>query len=410
MAQVHDIDRKLIERTRAWLLGQRQADGSWLPESHVPSGTPGSGLTGETLARLSATAYIAWAVFQDPGAAAQGELTRGFILAHKPQVIHDPHTLALVCNALLALDPTGRDALPYLDRLEALKHVSADGKRNWWEQGGNGRTTFYGSGRSGNVETTSLAALALLRSGTHPASARAVLGWLVQERDAIGTWHSTQATVLALKALLAGTEAPAEDRERRLEWTWNKGPKQVLHIPTDQTEVLKQIDLSKHLSAGVHTLGLAEQISGVGKYQVIFRYHVPETKRPADENLALSVKYEREKLRVGDTTEAVATVSNRMRKETAPMVMLELPIPAGFVFVDSFAKLVEEGRIAKYEIKPLAVLVYLRDLPAGKSLELAYTLRATMPAHITVPSALAYEYYNRDRKGTSAGARLTVVE
>src|SRR4051812_1396439 len=101
MARVHDIDRKLVERTRAWLLAQRQADGSWLSESHVPSGTPRSGLTGEKLARLSATAYIAWAVFQDHDASSQAGLTRSFLLAHEPQAIQDPHVLALMCNALL---------------------------------------------------------------------------------------------------------------------------------------------------------------------------------------------------------------------------------------------------------------------------------------------------------------------
>jgi hypothetical protein len=59
----------------------------------------------------------------------------------------------------------------------------ADGKQTWWEQGGDARTTFYGSGRAGAVETTALATLALLRSGSYPASARPALAWLVRDRD-----------------------------------------------------------------------------------------------------------------------------------------------------------------------------------------------------------------------------------
>ena len=35
MARVHDVDPKLIERTRQWLLGQQRADGSWDPEGHM---------------------------------------------------------------------------------------------------------------------------------------------------------------------------------------------------------------------------------------------------------------------------------------------------------------------------------------------------------------------------------------
>ena len=69
MAKVHDVDPKLIERTRKWLLDCRKADGSWQPEGHVPHGLPD--------AALSATAYIAWAVFSGPTTAAESRPTRG---------------------------------------------------------------------------------------------------------------------------------------------------------------------------------------------------------------------------------------------------------------------------------------------------------------------------------------------
>jgi hypothetical protein len=63
MARVHEVDPKLIERTRKWLLDQRQPNGSWLTEGHVPDGLPGPHMSGEKLARLKTTSYIAWAVF-----------------------------------------------------------------------------------------------------------------------------------------------------------------------------------------------------------------------------------------------------------------------------------------------------------------------------------------------------------
>jgi alpha-2-macroglobulin-like protein len=409
MARVHDVDPRLIERTRAWLMKKCQADGSWAPEGHVPAGAPGR-LGGDELARVSTTAYVAWAVFRTPMPATDVGPTYQFLLRHRPNDIHDPHVLALVSNALLRLDPSGRDAAPYLDRLDALKLTSADGKQVWWEQPDGGRTTMYGSGRSGSIETTALASLAFLHSGKHFASARAGLAWIAQERDSGGTWHSTQATVLALKAMLAATNSLSEDRERRVEWTWNHGKKETLLIPADQSEVMKQIDLSTHLRQGKQTLTLAEPTGNAANFQVTFRYHVPSNKEAAEAHLALGVKYDREKLRVGQTVTALATVANRTR-ESAPMVLVELPIPAGFTVVpDSFAKLMEQGRIAKYELQPLAVLVYLRELPAGESLQWAYGLRAVMPAQVAVPAARAYEYYDPDRAGRSSEARLTVVE
>src|SRR5690606_6996318 len=129
--------------------------------------------------------------------------------------IEDSNVLALVCNALLAADPKGDSTRSYLDRLESLKHSSPDGKRVWWEQGPTGRTMLYGSGRAGSVETTALASLALLSAGRSPVTVRGALTWLADQRDSFGTWHTTQATVLALKALIAGTGKPlGGERER----------------------------------------------------------------------------------------------------------------------------------------------------------------------------------------------------
>ncbi len=409
MAKVHDVDPKLIERTRKWLLDRRKADGSWDPEGHVPHGLPGAALQGDALARLSTTAYIAWAVFSGATTFAEARPTRAFLLSHAPERIADPHALALVCNALLALDRGGRDALPYLERLDALKHTADTGRLVWWQQPDGARTTFHGSGRGGSVETTALAALALLQSRHNPAASSAALAWLVRQRDGSGTWHSTQATVLALKALLAGTEAPAGDGERRIELAWGDGRKQQIVIPADQAEVMKQLDLSAHLAAGAQTLTLTETTGTAAGYQVAFRYHEPGEQRQPDAPLSLQVAYGRDKVSVGEALAVTATVVNRA-KEAAPMVMLDLPVPGGFAAVaEDFETLVREGKVAKFQVQPRGVLVYLREVPAGKALELRYGLRAVMPAQVTVPAARAYEYYDPDRQGFSGTARLTVT-
>ena len=141
-----------------------------------------------------------------------------YLLRHEPAAIDDPYVLALVANALLAIRPGDPQARPYLERLEAMCHRSADGKLAWWEEGVDHRTTFYGAGLSGNIETTALAALAMIEGRTSPGTIRAALAWLIEQKDAHGAWHSTQATVLALKALLAGTDRPlGEARPRQID-------------------------------------------------------------------------------------------------------------------------------------------------------------------------------------------------
>jgi uncharacterized protein YfaS (alpha-2-macroglobulin family) len=379
---------------------------------------------------LSTTAYIAWAVFagQEPGSEAAS--TRDYLLARRPETIKDPHTLALVCNALIAVRATSlpgenvtaktedgrnvRIALtpvhPYLTRLESLKRTSEDGKQVWWEQAAGAQTTFYGSGRSGAVETTSLAALALLNGRMNPATTRAALTWIAAQKDARGTWHSTQATVLALKALLAGTGANlGGDKERRIDVVLGQAKKRQIVIPADQSDVMVQLDLSADLVEGNNALTLTETSDSGAGYQLAFRYHVPEAPIAKNQPLEITIDYDRTELAVGDVAIATATVINRM-DAVAPMVILDLPIPAGFeIAADQLAELVGSRKIEKFQIGARKAVVYLRGLEPNKPLVLRYDLRAKTPVKVSVPAARVYEYYNPDKQAVSETKRMTVT-
>jgi A-macroglobulin TED domain/Alpha-2-macroglobulin family/MG2 domain/Macroglobulin domain MG3/Bacterial Alpha-2-macroglobulin MG10 domain len=417
MAKVYPVDPQLIQRTRTWLLNQRKADGSWAPESHGFAGDPGR--EGRE-AQLSTTAFIAWALSGWPGSGSRSDPTRSYLLSHKAESLDDPYVLALVANALNALDPDGPDALSYLNRLDALKKSADDGRLAYWEQPAGRRTAFYGAGRGGQVETTALAALALLHRNQSPETTRRALAWLVKQKGEAGTWSSTQATVLALKALVAGTGKPAGDGERRITLTWD-GEKREIVIPADQAEVMKQIDLSAGLKPGKHRLTLTGTNKTAAGYQVAFHHHIPDTAGPQkSEALEVRLAFDSTEVRVGATVQATATVTNLM-KQAAPMVVLEVPIPAGFAFeADRFLQpppgmvpipnaVLRDPKIEKYQVTPQTIVVYARGLEAGQSLKFKYGLRATMPAKVSVPAARAYEYYDPDKLGTSAPAKLTAV-
>ena len=412
MARVHDVDPQLIERTRTWLIGQRQADGSWSPEQHRMHVDP---TQGGKLATLSTTAYIAWAVFGGETSSADPGRTQQYLLAHPADTIADPYVLALVCNALLALDPAGTTVQPYVARLESLSQAAPDGKTRWWEQAVGARTQFYGGGRAGNVETTALAALALIHADGNPTTIRGALAWLAEQRDALGTFQSTQATVLALKALLAGTGRPlGGDKERRIEIALDNSAKLDVNVPAEQAEVMEQVDLSDRLAAGAHRLVLTDRSDTGAGYQVMLRYYVPQpptaAAAPTSEPLAIRIDYDRTNLQVSDTVTATATVINQ-RPTPAPMVILDLPIPAGFSLAAAdLERLVTAGTIAKFQLNARSAVIYLLELKPGVPLELQYHLQATMPVRLTVPPARAYEYYNPDTKGTSQPTQLEVTQ
>jgi alpha-2-macroglobulin-like protein len=409
MARVHDVDRSVIDRTRKWLLGQRNADGSWEPEWHGLA--DGAMHGGADLGRLASTAYVAWAVFGDGAAHEQAWGTLAFLMAHSPETINDPYTLALVANALLAIDPAGSQAAPYVARLEAFKRESDGGKRVWWQQRPTDWTMFYSGGQSGNVETTALATLALLSAKRSPETIHGALAWLIEQKQGYGVWGSTQATVLALRALITATGKPVGgERPRRIQLTLDGKELPEIVIGADEAQVMRQVDLSSQLRPGRHTLQLVD-VSGAGAgFQLVSSYFVPGSfARPTARGLEVDVTYDRQQLPVNGLLTATATVENK-RDQRAPMILIELPIPAGFMLdTESFAKLVEVGTIAKFQTRAQTALVYLRGIDNASRVTLSYRMRATMPATLSVPAAVAYEYYNADERATSSTTQLVVV-
>jgi uncharacterized protein YfaS (alpha-2-macroglobulin family) len=400
MARVHDVDPMLIERTRAWLLKQRQRDGSWQPDGH------GAGADN----RLTATAYVAWAVFDNNAAAKEANLTLDYLLRRKPADISDPYTLALVANALLALDSTGTRAGPYLDRLETLKRTDG-GRFAWWQRAADERTIFYGAGASADVETTALTALAMLKA-KRPGSVAAGLAWLMSKKDAHGTWGSTQATVLSLKALLAGTKiAEGGDKERVIEIRLGDKVLKTIAIPPDQAEVMQQFDVPAQLLVGKQTLTLTETTGTASGYQVTLRYHVENTDPgPASRFFDVNLTYDRTEVNMLDMVAVKARVVNR-QPSPAAMVMLTLPVPPGFVpLTDDLESLQRDGKIAKFSVEPRQIVVYLRELRRERPLDVRYRLQAVLPVKALSRGARVYEYYAPEREAISVPIVLTVKE
>ena len=136
-----------------------------------------------------------------------------------------------------------------------MKQKTEDGKQVFWKQAEGARTMFYGGGQSADIETTAMASLALMKSGQYSASVTGSLNWLIAQKDAGGTWHSTQATVLALKALVEGTgTALGGDKQRRIEIALDGKVIRTVEIPVDQAEVMQQINLTEHVAAGEQRL------------------------------------------------------------------------------------------------------------------------------------------------------------
>ena len=192
MARVYDVDKDMIARTREWLLSRRLADGTFSGEDLRHERVSDN----DSLDRqLRQTAYITWALLRS-GGMHQTDQSRKFLEVNRNKT-KDPYVLALLANAFLAGDFGGLAKDP-IARLSDM--AQQDDDTAFWTSNDAGLTYSWGDAMS--VETTALVLQAMMQTNSHPALVEKGLNWLVSKRDAGGTWHSTQATVQAMRTLL----------------------------------------------------------------------------------------------------------------------------------------------------------------------------------------------------------------
>src|SRR5207244_12543993 len=131
-----------------------------------------------------------WASTEAGGTGMKAEIKHSIAVGKKSE---DSYIIALAAiTALNARDEAaGRELLDWLVKLQA-----ADGHLD-------GRESFANSGGlSLEMETTALAARAWLKAPAYWPQAQKAIDWIGAHRQSYGGFGSTQATILALKALV----------------------------------------------------------------------------------------------------------------------------------------------------------------------------------------------------------------
>ena len=400
-AEVSFVEDALIERTAEWLAERQQSDGSWTEETHLHSGN-------ETLGAgsLRATAYITWALLyadRQPQATAKA-------LAHIKSKVGDEtdvYTLAMCANAL-ALDDPGSAVLA--DILAALHEArNEDGDLTWWNIGD--ASMVGGGGSAGDIETTALVSLALMEANAFGQDVQGAVNYLVGKKDAQGNWgYSTQATVLALKALLTSLSSGAPETDAVA--TVSIGGKEVAARTFDNfnADVLWQVELNDHLVEGDNTVVIDYEGSGNLMYQIVGEYYLPwdEVELDATGPLSIDVVYDKTELATGDTIHVTVTVTNNNSDSTG-MVMAELGLPPGFeVDLTELNGLKAQGVVQSIEKTAMQLLVYLPSVPAEKPVVFGYDLVAQYPLEASAPKSETYFYYNKEQRAESGPVEVVV--
>ncbi len=398
MSKVYEVDPFVIKKTQQWLVSQQQPDGTWKPDTSFINEGATNRFNSDT---LRITAYIAWALENTGYRGPAIEKAKQFIAKHmtdKP----DAYTLAVLAN--FAVD-YATDQEFTNQAMNLLLGTRTDAF--WTSQ----ETGVYSTGASASIETTGLAVQALLKWGEAAGPASAALAFIASKKDASGSWGTTQATIMALRAVLLATEKSSADVRGLLEISLNGKPVQKLILTPDNNDLLHQFVFKNIDSKGANSVRIRFEGKGGLAYQVVGNYFLPWNQTPASEPLSIGVTYDRTQLVQGDIATATAVVRNNQSK-TAPMVMVELGIPPGFELLNENVQDFQEksGRIEKFSITPAQATLYFTSIGAGETVTMRFRLRAKYPLHTRTFLSRAYEYYDPEVSAVAQPVQLEVLK
>jgi A-macroglobulin TED domain/Alpha-2-macroglobulin family/A-macroglobulin receptor binding domain/MG2 domain/Carboxypeptidase regulatory-like domain/Alpha-2-macroglobulin bait region domain len=405
MSKVSDVDPRLMERTGDWLAREQQPDGSWKPDTSFINEGATNRYNSDV---LRITAYVAWSLantgYQGPAV----EKAKDYIESHSGAKL-DSYTLAIIANFAADYkkdrDFTRRSMQALIDARQEK------GDQVFWTAE---ETSVYATGESAAVETTGLATQALLKWGEASEMARKSLNFLSAKKEASGTWGTTQATIVALRALLLATQLSASDVRGSVAIVVNGKPVETLRLSTENNDLLHQFVFKNIDAQKPNTVRLKFDGTGSLAYQIVGRYFTPWEEKPVTEPLSIDVAYDRTKLAQNDIATEKVTIRNNLDK-TANMVMVDLGIPPGFDLLSEDLQALQEkplenkaGRLEKFSLTATQAILYFDGLSAKQTTTFSVRLRAKYPIRAHTFQSRVYEYYDPAVNATARPVSLEV--
>ncbi|MEM8528196.1 MAG: MG2 domain-containing protein [Bacteroidota bacterium] len=393
LRQVYDIvNQKMIDRAVDWLLDQRNEEGLF------DNGYQGIYGGYERMAN----AYVVYALSNMKAEDIEKALAYQTESARQEKDLY--------CLALMALANQNYG-----------KEKEAQELRNLIEEQINGQpisewkaiaTLTYSYGYSKQVELASWVALALLESETkNLPQLEAIMQFLYENKRGAGYFGSTQATALALKAMLKYSQAfsrPSESGE--LEIYVN----QVLAASKNYDEATKGViafnDLGEYFAEGNNTVQV--RFTNTSKalpytFDINWQAHLPELEASS---IVVNTQLEREEVRVGESVRLTAKISN-LADRFAPTPMAIIGIPSSLSLdVKQLKLLQEKGYFDFFEIQDNYLVLHYESLAAKAVKEVPINLKVEFAGNFKAPVNSAFLYYQSEQKHWESGKTIAVVK
>ncbi|HEV2705911.1 MAG TPA: alpha-2-macroglobulin family protein [Pyrinomonadaceae bacterium] len=432
---VVNVDEKVLDETRAWLVRQQRPDGSWpaLSWSERPEDARRTALQTAFVARVLASSLRAAPSKSDEknalataGRKEDAEALKRALryLSARVEQLSEPYLLA--SYALAATDAGDEAAAARAVELLA-QAAREDGDGSFWAL--ETSTPFYGWGQAGRVETTALVvqALARRRGATDALVSRGLI-FLLRNKDRYGVWFSTQATVNVLDALLAlvagASRNPASSASQNdvAEVFVNGRRAGELHLAqASRLTGPVLLDLSTQLAPGTNRVEIRRAAaSSQAQAQIVSTAYVPWSKQSAaasnaqtgqgdgSQGLRLRVNFARSQAEVGQEI-SCRVEATRLGTRGYGMLLAEIGLPPGAeVDRESLERTMKESgwAINSYDVLPDRLVVYL--WPQGSSTKFDFKFRPRYGLNAMTAPSQVYDYYNPDARAVVAPTRFVV--
>lgn len=380
-----EVDMGMFEKNLDWLLGQKKKyNGAYAPDplSHL---------------------FTLYALSEIRPELLGSDLLK-FEEKHAENLANDPYLLAILLCANANFKAAEATQRLQLQLRELLKKQSPG---NFKVQ-----STFGLSyGKNVQTETAAWVALAMCKAGQASSLEVAImLDFLRSSRDYAGGFGSTQATVIALKALLAfQTQVNTSQEPGKIMVRVNKRWADTLSYAPKQMQKL-QADLSRLLRPGMNEIEVIQQPANQA---IPFLLQAAWSSNEVPQNhknqvLALETQFSTTQPVQGEFVRLSVNVKNKLtRAVNAPMAIIG--IPAGLSLQNWQLIEMEKKRLFDhFEIKDNYLIVYYESLPASAERSFHLDLRAEYPGTFQSPLSSTYPYYDAEQKTWKAGAAMRI--
>lgn len=379
MQEFVQVDQRMLSRTREFLLNRRDGQGGFRQPKR------GYDQFASVPNRI-ADVYIVYALTQ---AGVGAEIVKEYQAAlNKALQSNDGYLLAMMALAADNMKDTKGFGLlmDALNNLYALPGLGAE------------TSVVNSRDASLRVETASLYALALMRSGS-PDLGRvaALIERILKEKNYYG-YGSTQATVLALKAIVEfGKYAARQGEASGVQFLMNgKNIKPEIGMDSLIRESENRFEVSYRENANAIPYSL----------DVAYQTFTPPNSVKAE--LGIRTKLETETTRVGETVRMNVEVTN-LRDTLQAMAIAKLGIPAGLsVQPWQLKELIEKKQVAYYEMFDNYLVLYWMGFAAGEKKQINLDLKAEVPGDYQAKASTVYLYYMPEHKNWSEGTRISI--